>query len=93
MWFLKFFLRRFRNNTTKTRKVVELFQAFSWTCDECGRDNFTRAITIPVETVQDNMMTYEEIERLMEGGDGTFVAAPDKVKCFHCKMEFKTECV
>lgn len=60
---------------------VEIHQAFLWTCDDCGRDNFERAITVSPET----------IEEWVEGiGEGAWLRAPDRVTCSHCGTNFET---
>lgn len=78
-------------------RTVELVQAFVWTCDECGQDNFERAITLAPESIDpDDLpstggMDPEEVrEWLEEGGQGVWVTAPTHVKCRHCGTEFDT---
>jgi len=80
------------NRETRT---VELVQAFLWTCDDCGRDNFERAITVSPESINpDDLPTssYEDAdairEWLQEGGEGSWVKAPSQVLCKHCGGEF-----
>lgn len=77
--------------------TVELLQAFLWTCDACGRDNFERAITVapeaihPSELPQGCGMDSETLQEWLEsGGGGDWVAAPARVKCRHCGAEFGT---
>lgn len=81
-------------------RVVELIQAFLWTCDECGHDNFERAITVSPESIDlENLpvTTFEEAEEikafLEEGGEGDFVSAPNRVRCKFCQSEFDTTVV
>jgi hypothetical protein len=79
-----------------TRPKVELHQAFTWTCESCGRDNFERGVTVAPESVDlDELPDTEETESIRmwiaEGGEGVFVVAPDWVTCGHCGERFETE--
>jgi hypothetical protein len=78
-------------------RTVELIQAFLWTCEDCGRDNFERGITISPESIDpedppDTPGADPDTIRdwLEAGGEGGFVVAPDQVKCRHCGSEFGT---
>jgi hypothetical protein len=76
--------------------VVELHQAFAWDCEECGRENFERA-------VQAEMTPEEAKEFAAKQGvisedelndpdfSGCFLMAPKSVKCKHCGNEFLAE--
>ena len=77
-------------------KTVELFQAFAWTCDDCGRDNFTRGITLaPASIDLDQVEAHDEEtaeairEWIASGNSGDFVQAPGRVRCEHCGAEFE----
>lgn len=75
---------------------VEIHQAFIWTCDECGRDNFERAIIQemgPEEREQcfreyHRMEDHEELPDDWQNFD--MVMAPNSVKCPACGEEFDT---
>jgi hypothetical protein len=76
-------------------RTVELVQAFLWTCEECGRDNFERAITLESESIDPDDLpeaagTDPETVRewLQSGGEGAWVTAPSHVRCQHCGAEF-----
>lgn len=77
-------------------RAVELFQAFVWTCDDCGRDNFERGVTvapesIPLDDLPDSV-DPEMVEAWREaGGSGSFVMSPTRVKCQHCSATFGVE--
>jgi rubredoxin len=78
--------------------AVELHQAFLWTCEECGRDNFERAITIAPESIDpDDLPSVlglepEEVKEWMEsGGGGSWTTAPTHVCCPHCEARFRAE--
>lgn len=72
-------------------KKVELHNAYSWDCDECGRGNFVRAVVVA--------MTDEDASEMMQryGGDpedwqnGQWMTRPDEVVCENCKARFETE--
>jgi hypothetical protein len=42
-------------------KTIELHDAFLFACDDCGRDNFVRAITVSPESIDDIDEEDEEI--------------------------------
>lgn len=78
------------------RRTVDLVQAFLWTCDECGRDNFERGITVSPESIHPEDIPWvadsESVREWLEaGGEGAWLMAPDHVKCRHCGSEFGTE--
>ena len=75
--------------------TVELHQAFLWTCDDCGRDNFARAVTLAPESVDPDDLPGDLADEVREwvesGGDGAFLASPDRVTCDHCGATFRAE--
>jgi hypothetical protein len=70
-------------------RSVELHQAFLWTCDECGRDNFERAVTCDPENFDEDSL--EQLAMILESGaDGAvLVTAPDTVTCRFCRAEYE----
>lgn len=82
-------------------KVVELYPAFAWTCDGCGRDNFARGRRIEPESdefrevnelvqhAQAEMNEHAEVFGMTVGGD--WLTAPSEVTCPHCGTAFATE--
>lgn len=74
-------------------REVELHLAFMWTCDDCGRDNFCRSVSIPLSD-----MSPGDIEQACEFigcepgdlPDGNLQTRPTRVKCPHCAAEFDT---
>jgi hypothetical protein len=67
---------------------VELFQAFVWTCPECGIDQFERSIH--VELSAEEMQELREDHGVEAWAPGQFVTAPHEVKCKHCEALFPT---
>lgn len=68
---------------------VELNQAYQWICDDCGRENFTRAIAF-----EGDEATRAEIigELGFDIGDqGELIMAPDLVTCKHCGSVYETD--
>jgi hypothetical protein len=71
--------------------TVELHLAYLWTCDNCGRDNFDRAVSVPASAVTLEGQSEEVREWIESGESGDFQAKPDRVKCLHCSAEYDTE--
>ncbi len=77
-------------------RTVELIQAFVWTCDECGRDNFERGVSLSPESIAidqlPDAMDAETFQAWTQaGGEGAFMTAPSRVTCPHCNSQFDTE--
>lgn len=75
---------------------IQLHTAFTWTCEECGQDNFERSVTLEPELVKATVAAEDqrEIDRLKRAGidvSGDWVTSPSEVKCKHCGAEFETE--
>lgn len=72
------------------RDPVELHCAYVWTCEECGRDSFVRAVIVE--------MSEEDARGMMEahGGEpddwktGMLMTRPDEVTCDHCGLAYPT---
>lgn len=71
-------------------KPVELQQAFLWTCDNCGQDNFERAIACEIskEDAEELATRYETEEQMWL--DGGWVTRPETVQCGHCGEVYET---
>lgn len=67
-------------------KEVELFPAFMWDCDNCGRENFVRA-TIPQLSEEERAELKYEYDIDM---DGFIMESPKRVICKFCETKFKT---
>ena len=73
---------------------VELFSAFSWICDNCGKRNFERGVTL--ELTQENeahlkeQMGLQPWEELPQEDDGEWMIAPAIVTCKYCATKYKT---
>lgn len=76
------------------RPIAELHEAFFWTCDECGRDNFGRLIELEPdselipESVRADAAVYGSIT---EGGATAFLMRPDAVACSACGTKHDVE--
>jgi len=68
-------------------QVVEIRPAYSWTCDECGRDNFGSAICIEDTELAEGLA--EEYDT--QGRDGQFINLPKYVCCVFCHTRYETE--
>jgi len=82
-------------------RKIELRSAYEWTCEGCGRDNFTRAL--PWELTSDDVESLGDLEtaksliRRQVGNredSGRFTVsgcrAPEQVTCDHCGATFDT---
>ena len=76
--------------------TVELRPAFTWTCDDCGRDNFGRMVRLEPESIDlDDLppdLDGDAIrEWLASGGEGDFLTHPRRVTCGDCGAAFDAE--
>lgn len=63
---------------------VEIRPAFEWTCDECGRNNFSSA------TIRN--ATPEEMAEALEFGESVeVISVPTEVECSFCGCEFEVD--
>lgn len=70
-------------------RSIELHPAFVWTCEDCGRENFTRVVRLEPELVPD--LIPEDRRAEVEGREGDWCLAPDRVTCAYCGAEYETE--
>lgn len=86
--------------------TVELHSAFVWDCDECGKENFERAIEggmeeSAIEEAANEIDTHlvatgvteldDEQEMAAEALTQKIVVAPAFVTCKHCGVSVDTE--
>ena len=78
-------------------RVVEIRQAWEWTCDDCGRDSYERAVLVDPSAIDpDDLPDAANLDAekvrawIDEGGSGQFVVAPERVTCPHCGASFDT---
>lgn len=69
---------------------TRIWTAYQWTCDECGKDNFERAIAAEL-TPEERQEIADDQGLDLEYMRGDFVLAPEVVKCGHCGEQFETE--
>lgn len=78
-------------------KKVELFQAFEWICEECGKNNYASAVT--AELTDEEKLQYAKeyghvdmfCQKLPEGMNIDLVTYPTQVKCLHCGEEYESQ--
>lgn len=73
----------------KHQRVVELHPAHRFDCDECGRENFLRAM-IPEFSDEDIEELFVEYGIDPDEG-GVLISTPDSVTCQFCGAEFQIE--
>lgn len=73
-------------------KEVELFHAWEWICDECGKNNFASSVTLSVEEAEEIGIEVIVPENQSTEEDGHFMvfSEPEEVKCDNCGAEFRT---
>jgi len=69
-------------------RKVELHPAFVWDCDECGRENFVRAVV--AEMSEEEEAEAKEYFGYEPWEDGEFLRSPKTVQCEFCGAEFDT---
>lgn len=68
------------------KKTVELRPAYAWDCDECGRENFARAV-VP-ELSPDELEELRSEHGIDPWDAGDFVTMPSRVECTYCGAVF-----
>lgn len=68
---------------------VELHPAFVWDCDNCGRQNFERAIIPPFQSIEEERAAYTMLD--LTPGEAFPVLAPFNVTCRSCGAVFDTD--
>ena len=72
---------------------VELHNAWTWDCPECGRENFDRAVTADM-TRAESIDYARKLGRIDYGFEPSedfnceFMTQPETVVCAHCEREF-----
>lgn len=66
---------------------VELRPAFEWTCPECWRDHFERAIRH--ECSPEELAELRDEHGIQPWFEGEWLKAPESVACEHCQMSFE----
>ena len=71
-----------------SKPIAEMHHAYVWDCDNCGRENFVRAIAF--EGSPDDLEEMREEHGVETWDAGEFETYPDGVKCKHCGTEYAT---
>ena len=69
-------------------KTVELRTAYAFDCDQCGRENFVRAVVHELSEDEKHEMAVEHGEFGQQ--QGQWVTIPPVVKCCFCGACFST---
>ena len=67
---------------------VELRLAFEWTCDACGRDQFSRAVIVELDP--EEVVSIRERHGMVAGEGFHFITKPETVQCKDCKRIYRT---
>lgn len=70
------------------RDKVELRSAYTWTCEECGQDNFCQGVIFEFD--EETERELREEHGVDPDDTGEFITIPDMVVCDHCGEEFDT---
>jgi len=68
---------------------VEMRPAYSWTCPECGQDNFERVV-VP-EMSDEDLREMKEEFGIDEWEEGDFQSYPNTVQCEFCSAILDTK--
>jgi predicted nucleic acid-binding Zn ribbon protein len=68
---------------------AELHPAFVWDCDDCGRENFVRAIV--GEFDDDIMQQMRDEHGITDYEMGDWHSMPISVECSHCGTIFEVD--
>lgn len=69
---------------------VELHQAFFWTCNQCGKDNFIYAVTVRLSEEQVQEVVKERGGTEDFWRNGAYLQTPNKVTCKFCSAQYKS---
>ena len=64
---------------------IELHPAFVWDCEDCGTENFVRAVSDFAEDVQEKLREEYGVE---DYETGSWCMAPSSVTCKYCGSVF-----
>jgi len=69
-------------------KQAEMHPAYAWDCDDCGAENFNRAI-VP-EMSDDDLKELRDDHGVQPWEAGQFMMMPTEVTCAKCGATFAT---
>ncbi len=72
------------------KQKVDLMQAFSWICPECGKRNFEKAIAMEMDSEKEKEIKegISACDYWMSFTGGLFMG-PSKVSCVGCNKKFE----
>lgn len=81
---------------SSTLPEIELHQAWTWDCDNCGTGNYCRAVTAELTPEEKEEMLREEYgiqpyDAVPEALNVEMITCPVQVTCSSCGAEFKTK--
>lgn len=76
-------------NNKKSKHVVELFNGFFWDCEECGYENFERALVPEFE--QDLIEAVKAAHNIPDETEHIMFCSPREVTCKTCQTTYFTK--
>jgi hypothetical protein len=75
-------------STKRKKPVIELHNGFFWDCEECGKENFVRAVGIPL--LPGDREYLKELYKVNKKDEEKtmFLQAPTNVVCEYCKENY-----
>ena len=75
-----------KNTKGESMNTAFLHPAFVWDCDECGQENFVRAVRI--EKTKKELEEMKEAFGIRNDDEGEFLGMPTEVECQRCGKEY-----
>lgn len=73
----------------KSKKKVELHDAFFFICPECGKTTFLKGMI--QEMSEEDLTEMKSVAGIDLEDDGYFLNIPEEVACHHCKEGFDVD--
>lgn len=80
-----------RSDFQRPTQLVELWAAWCWTCDACGKDNFERSVTAEITEEDAQMYASKYGMEPEEFLNGEWHTKPVSVTCDHCQSQYLVE--
>jgi hypothetical protein len=72
---------------------IEIRPAFTFTCEECGKDTFFSGLVVDSNALtKEELLLFQEMHPDDNVEEFTVFKVPDMVACEHCDEEFESDC-